>query len=183
MAFLEAPPYVLKAREHWRYRGQERPSFADPTNAGQESVWDFPRPPRIEAVADVVRVLAGATTVAESRAVLRVLETAGAPTYYVPGDDVDTTLLTPVRGRSLCEWKGEAQSYDVAGQPRAAWSYPRLFPEFAQLENHYAFYATALTCFIGDEQVRPQPGGFYGGWVTDRLTGPIKGEAGSEPWW
>ena len=183
MAILEATPEVVNAREKWRYRGAGRPDFAAPTGPGQESVWDFPRPPVVQPVTAPIRIAHGDSTIAETTGAVRVLETAGAPTYYLPARDVDVARLTPAAGRSLCEWKGVAISYDVAGVPRAAWRYDPLFPEFVALADHYAFYATTLACFIGDEQVRPQPGGYYGGWVTDALTGPIKGEPGSEPWW
>ena len=182
---LKANAAVLAAREHWRYRGRERPPFAEPVGPGEESVWDFPRPPALEAVPEVLEVRCGATIVARSTAAMRVCETAGAPTYYFPPGDV-LVSLSEVPGESLCEWKGLARQFavDVDGAPEGAvaWCYAETFPEFRTIAGWYAFYATKLDCFVGDERVEPQPGGYYGGWVTKRLKGPIKGEAGSSGW-
>jgi len=179
---LEASAAVLAARERWRYRGQERPAFAAPAGPDQESVWDFPRPPRIEPVVEPVRVYAGDQLVAQTLRARRVLETAGAPTYYVPPDDVNLQLLEREGESSLCEWKGVACVFTVAGRQGAGWCYERTFSEFVLIRAWLAFYPTLLDCYVGDEQVTAQPGGYYGGWVRDNLTGPIKGEAGSSAW-
>jgi uncharacterized protein (DUF427 family) len=150
---------------------------------GQESVWDYPRPPRVEPCRRTARVEADGVVVAGSTRALRVLETAGPPTIYFPPDDVDMDLLSPAPGRSTyCEWKGRASYYDVAGRKRAAWTYldPKL--EFAELTRFISFYPAKLECFLDDEPVRSQPGRFYGGWVTDDIVGPFKGEPGSLTW-
>jgi uncharacterized protein (DUF427 family) len=188
---LELTPAVRQARSKWRYRGGERPVFADACGPKDESVWDFPRPPRIEAVAAALRVVCGQQVLAASSRALRVLETAGAPTYYFPPEDVETSLLVDLADQSLCEWKGLATSFRVRdqpdGSPAAGWRYDLTFPEFVSIQGWFSFYPGVLACFISDdrgidEQVRPQPGGYYGGWVTARLKGPIKGEPGSEAW-
>jgi uncharacterized protein (DUF427 family) len=154
---------------------------------GQESVWDYPRPPRLEAVPQRVRVVLGGVTIADSVRALRVCETASPPTYYVPPDDVLPGVLEPAAGQSVCEWKGAARYWTArAGDrvaPRAAWSYPSPRPDFVALRDHVAFYPGRVdACLVGDEPVRPQAGGFYGGWITANLVGPFKGEPGTEGW-
>jgi uncharacterized protein (DUF427 family) len=135
-----------------------------------------------------VRVGFAEETVAETRAALRVLETAGAPTWYLPREDVRMDLLRPSAGRgSTCEWKGSASYFDlVVGDrvsPRAAWTYERPLPGYEALRGRIAFYAGRVDeATIDGEVVRPQPGGFYGGWVTDDVVGPFKGDAGTEGW-
>jgi uncharacterized protein (DUF427 family) len=179
---------VPAARDGWRYA--RRPSGIVPPGPGQESVWSFPRPPRVEPVAKRVRVALGDRIIADTQRAERVLETAGAPCYYLSPDDCDLTTLARTARWSVCEWKGVAWSYDViAGDRRlsgAAWCYPDPLDDlgcgFARIAGWFAFYATDLTCTIDGERVAPQPGGFYGGWVTANLTGPIKGVAGSSGW-
>ena len=154
---------------------------------GQESVWDYPRPPRVEPVPERVRILAGGELLADSTRALRVLETAGAPTIYVPRADVRTELLARSATTSTCEWKGAATYWTLVLPDRevadVAWSYERPTPPFEQLRDHLAFYAGRVDeAWFGEERVRPQPGGFYGGWVTSRIVGPIKGEPGSFGW-
>ena len=154
---------------------------------GQESVWDYPRPPRLEPSSRRVRVIVGDIVVADSARALRVLETAGPPTYYLPAEDVRMDLLTPAEGHTICEWKGEAGYFHVQIGDRtarkAAWSYPDPKPEFEQIRDHVAFYPGRVdAAFLDDEPVRPQPGRYYGGWVTDDIVGPFKGEPGSESW-
>jgi uncharacterized protein (DUF427 family) len=155
---------------------------------GQESVWDYPRPPRVESCRRLVTVRFAGREVARSERALRVLETAGAPAIYVPAADVDLDLLRPSGGHGTwCEWKGSARYYDlVAGDEvseRAAWTYPTPTPAFTALAGHYSFYpARTQACYLDDELVSPQPGGFYGGWVTADIVGPIKGEPGSLLW-
>lgn len=154
---------------------------------GQESVWDYPRPPRVEPVGERIRVVVdGRDLVTTSRAV-RVLETAGAPVYYVPIDDVDDDRLVPSERWTFCEWKGSADYLDYvhAGRviPGVAWRYPRPNPGYEILADRVAFYAGRVDeAWVGDERATPQPGGFYGGWVTKAIVGPIKGEPGSERW-
>jgi len=164
-----------------------RPTHVVPPGPGQESVWDYPRPPRIEPVPSRVRVVLGGVTIVDTLRAVRVLETASPPTYYVPPDDVQPGVLEPATGQSLCEWKGVARYWTArAGDrvaPRAAWSYPAPRADFAALRDHVAFYPGRVdACFVDDEQVRPQPGGFYGGWITANLVGPFKGDPGTEGW-
>jgi uncharacterized protein (DUF427 family) len=164
-----------------------RPPWAVVPEPGQESVWDYPRPPRLERVVARLRVELAGVVLADSRHGWRVCETAGAPCYYLPAVDVRTEYLLPAPTRSLCEWKGAARYWTAQIGARvvrdAAWSYPDPTPAFAPIRDHFAFYAGRVdACFVGPERVRPQPGGFYGGWVTTNLVGPIKGEPGSEHW-
>ncbi|MDX6555761.1 MAG: hypothetical protein QOD86_1956 [Miltoncostaeaceae bacterium] len=154
--------------------------------AGRESVWDYPRPPRIEASARRVRVALGGVTVAESTRAHRVLETSHPPVYYLPPEDVAEGALAPAQGTSFCEWKGSARYHTVrAGgreARRAAWSYPDPVPAFAAIAGHVAFYPALTECYLDDERVRGQEGGFYGGWVTDEIVGPFKGGPGTGGW-
>lgn len=152
-----------------------------------ESVRDYPRPPRLEPIGRHIVVRHGGRVVAETRRALRVLETNHPPVYYLPPDDVDGTLLAPAPGTSFCEWKGTARYWDLridgARVERAAWSYPDPAPLFLPLRDHLAFYADRLdACLVDGERVRPQPGGFYGGWITSDLIGPFKGEPGTLGW-
>lgn len=152
-----------------------------------ESVWDYPRPPRVEPVPEPVRVVVDGTVVASSTRALRVLETSHPPTYYVPPEDVRMDLLRPGGGRSVCEWKGAATYHDLRlGDreiPDVAWSYPRPEPGYEALRDHLAFYPGRVDeAWVGDERVTPQAGGFYGGWITSRVRGPFKGEPGTLGW-
>ena len=158
---------------------------------GQESVWDYPRPPRTEPSAEHVVVRLGGAVVVDTRRSLRLLETSHPPTYYLPLDDVAPGAVRPAAGSSFCEWKGVASYLDVVGgspgQPvvaeRAAWTYPRPTPPFEHLAGYLALYPALMDeCTVDDEPVRPQDGGFYGGWVTGRVVGPFKGGAGSSSW-
>ncbi len=154
---------------------------------GQESVWDYPRPPRLEASAALVEVVLGGVTVASTRAALRVLETSHPPTYYLPTDAFAPGTLRPAEGSSFCEWKGRARYLDVLGgavvAPRAAWTYPEPTRAFEALAGHVAVYPAAMDrCTVDGETVVPQPGGFYGGWVTSAVVGPFKGGPGTQGW-
>jgi len=151
-----------------------------------ESVWDYPRPPRLERVAVPVRIELGGATVAETREAWRVLETSHPPTYYLPREAFTCELLARP-GRSLCEWKGAARYWSLRQGERlaedAAWSYPSPSPPFAPIRDHLAVYPGRVdACFVDGERVTPQPGGFYGGWVTANLTGPFKGGPGTQGW-
>lgn len=152
----------------------------------RESVWDYPRPPRVEPVARRVRVSLGGAGLVDTSQALRVLETAGAPTVYVPAGEVADGVLRPAAGTSFCEWKGTATYFDVVAggrtAPRAAWTYERPSGPFAAIAGWISFYPALVECLLDDEPVEPQPGGFYGGWVTAEITGPIKGVPGSGGW-
>ena len=153
----------------------------------QESVWDYPRPPRIDASDRLVRIEFGGQLIAESRHALRVLETAGAPVWYLPANDVRPGLLVPTDRRTICEWKGVARYFDLRVadhvSPAAAWSYPDPKAGYEAIRDHVAFYAARVDrATVDGEPARPQPGGFYGGWVTSDVVGPFKGEPGTETW-
>ena len=183
MEILAVTPAIAEARAKWRFRGADRPEFALPPACDEESVWDYPRPPRIAEVAERLRVSFEDLLIAETKRGLRVMETAGAPTYYFPPEDVQGVLLTmQEQTQSSCEWKGRATSFSVAGVVAAGWSYTSTYPEFTSIRGWLAFYPARLDCYIGSERVNPQPGGYYGGWVTRNLRGPIKGEPGTEHW-
>lgn len=153
-----------------------------------ESVWDYPRPPRIEASERSVRIEFAGETVAETSGALRVLETASPPTIYLPVSDVRMDLLQSVRGKhSMCEWKGQASYLDlVVGDEvaeQAAFLYPEPREAFARLREHVSFYPGRVDgAFLGGERVRSQPGQFYAGWITDDIEGPFKGEPGTLGW-
>lgn len=154
---------------------------------GQESVWDYPRPPRAEPSSRLVTVAFGGVELCRTRRAVRVLETSHPPTWYLPIGDWLPGCLQPAAGGSLCEWKGRAAYLDVvAGDrraPRAAWWYPEPDPRFEVLRDMVAVYPGAMDrCMVDGEVVRPQPGGFYGGWLTDDVAGPVKGEPGTQ-WW
>ncbi|WP_237481555.1 DUF427 domain-containing protein [Lichenibacterium dinghuense] len=154
---------------------------------GQESVWDYPRPPRLERVPERIRILFAGEVLADTVAAWRVLETSHPPTYYLPPGDIAAGALRPAGGGSVCEWKGRAAYHDVVlggrRAERVAWSYPDPTPPFAPIAGHVAFYAGPMdACLVGDEAAEPQPGGFYGGWLTRRIVGPVKGGPGSWGW-
>ena len=155
---------------------------------GQESVWDYPRPPSLEQTDRLVVVELGGLVVAESRRAWRVCETSHPPSYYVPRADVADGVLVPVSARgSVCEWKGPATYWTVVAAGRveeaAAWSYERPTPSFAVMGGAVAFYPGRMDrCTVDGEVVRPQAGGFYGGWISDEVVGPFKGEPGTMFW-
>ena len=179
---LEESAQILAARQKWQHTGIRRPDFAEPTAAGEESVWDFPRPPVCELVTLPLKVFKEQRLIAETRRGVRVMETAGAPTYYLPPDDVDLAAVVFGDLSSVCEWKGLAQEIHVGGLRNAGWRYVRMFPAFAELFEWISFYPIQLRCYVGDERARAQPGGYYGGWVTANLRGPIKGAPGTAQW-
>ncbi len=163
-----------------------RPKRIEP-GRGQESVWDYPRPPRVEDVSKQIQVVFNGATIADTRGAKRVLETSHPPVYYIPQQDVRMEYLEEVAGDSYCEWKGRARYYAVAAggrrAERAAWSYPDPRRSYAAIKDHLAFYAGPMdACTVDGERVEPQPGGFYGGWITADIVGPFKGEPGTMGW-
>jgi len=178
------------ARNHWNWRGQARPPFAIPPGPGQVSVWDFPRPPRLVKDSREVVIHWEGTPVARTTSAVLVLETAHPPSFYVPWADVNRALLQPSQGGSFCEWKGPASYWSLINGdktlPGVAWSYPKPLKDgiagAEALADCVAFYPANLDCTVGGEKVTPQPGGFYGGWVTPELVGPFKGDAGTQGW-
>mgnify|MGYP000108330570 FL=1 len=180
------PDWLKAARKHWSWRGQARPPFATPPGPGQVSVWDFPRPPRLAAEPREVVLAWDGIEVARTRRALLVLETSHPPSVYLPWADVQRALLQSAPGGSFCEWKGPARYWSLVDGtrrlPAVAWSYPQPLAGAEALADTVAFYPTHLQCTVGGEPVRPQPGGFYGGWITPELVGPFKGAPGSEGW-
>lgn len=158
-----------------------------PPESGQESVWDFPRPPRMERTSKRIEVAFAGEVIADTTRAFRFLETSHPPTYYIPPDDVRRDLLLASAHRSFCEWRGQAESWTVrVGQreaTNAAWSYPKPMAPFEEVVGYLAFYCAAMdVCRVDGEVAQPQPGAFYGGWITNDVVGPFKGEPGSWGW-
>lgn len=167
--------------------GTWRPPDRVEPGPGQESVWDYPRPPRVAPDRRTVRIEHAGLTVAGSDRAIRVLETAGPPCWYLPAEDVRTDLLVPSGHRTYCEWKGVAEHYDleIDGRrtARVAWSYLEPSEAYEAIAGYLAFYAGRVdACFVDGERVTPQPGRYYGGWITPEVVGPFKGEPGTEDW-
>ena len=158
-----------------------------PVGPGQESVWDYPRPPSAEVTGRRVDVEFGGRVVASSTRAVRVCETSHPPVFYVPREDVVDGVLERAAGGSFCEWKGQATYWDLvvdgSRSPQAAWSYEAPTTGFEHLRGAVAFYPGRVgRALVDGEQVRPQPGEFYGGWITDEVVGPFKGEPGTWGW-
>lgn len=154
---------------------------------GQESVWDYPRPPKLERVTDRLHVMFGNEIIADTTKGFRLLETSHPPVYYFPPSDVAMVHLCQETGQSYCEFKGVARYWtlDVNGKASqtAAWSYPEPSGDYVGLKNHLAFYASRVdACFVGEERVAAQNSDFYGGWITSRVVGPFKGPPGTRFW-
>lgn len=159
----------------------------EPPGPHQESVWDYPRPPRLEPFGGTITVELGGAVVASTTAGWRVLETSHPPTYYLPRAAFRPGVLRDAAGDSWCEWKGRARYFDlVSGDTvaaKAAWSYPDPTAGFEPIRDAVAVMAGAVDrCTVDGETVIPQPGGFYGGWITSRVAGPFKGGPGSAGW-
>ena len=158
-----------------------------PPQPNQESVWDYPRPPRLEATPKRIVIVCNGVTFADTRGGYRVLETSHPPVYYLPQADIRMEHLRPAGGGSVCEWKGRAVYFDVVVGERTlshvAWAYPTPTPAFAPIRDYLAFYAAPMDgCWVDGERVTPQPGEFYGGWITSDIVGPFKGAPGSWGW-
>lgn len=153
----------------------------------RESVWDYPRPPRVEPTAARIQVWHNGLAVADTTRSRRVLETSQPPVYYVPPDDVDLDLLERSTNLTFCEWKGLATYVSIrVGDrlaPDAGWTYRDPTPAFESIRDHYAFYAQRLDeCLVAGEAVQPNEGQFYGGWITSSVVGPFKGGPGTAGW-
>lgn len=171
----------------WKHRGSKRPPFADEPTEDQESVWDYPRPPVVRPDSRHVVVRIGDIMIADTTAAMRVLETASPPTFYIPEADVTTALLVPDHTHdTYCEWKGTATYLSLVLPdrqiPRVAWRYPEPEASFSAIAGHISFYPGKVECYVDGERVRPQPGEFYGGWMTSDIAGPVKGEPGTGGW-
>ncbi len=154
---------------------------------GQESVWDYPRPPRLEDSDAHIKVIFNNVIIAETNRSRRVLETSHPPVYYLPPEDVKMPFFKTVKGRSFCEWKGQARYYTIGVNGKqaykAAWYYPDPTADFKTIKDYIAIYPAPMdACYVNGQKVKPQPGGFYGGWITPDIVGPFKGEAGTMFW-
>lgn len=155
--------------------------------SARESVWDYPRPPRLEPTPKRIRVEFAGVVLADTRSAFRVLETSHPPVYYVPPKDVAMRYLVETPGQSHCEWKGTAGYFSVvvgtARLEKVAWFYADPTPAFRPIRDHIAFYPGPMDgCFVDGERVVSQPGDFYGGWITSDLVGPFKGAPGTRGW-
>ncbi|MEM7757907.1 MAG: DUF427 domain-containing protein [Cyanobacteria bacterium P01_A01_bin.40] len=155
---------------------------------GQESVWDYPRPPRLERSPKRIEIVFNQVKIADSYHAYRVLETSHPPVYYISPQDIQMEYLeSVVSGRSFCEWKGLAGYYNLQVKEKrvinAAWYYPQPTAEFMPIKDYIAFYPSKMdSCYVDGELVKAQAGDFYGGWITQDIVGPFKGEAGSWGW-
>lgn len=154
---------------------------------GQESVWDYPRPPRLEPTSKRLKIVFNGETIADTQGGYRVLETSHPPVYYLPPNDIRSEFLVRSNRRSFCEFKGSATYWSITVGDRtaqdAAWSYASPSPNFAAIQDYLAFYADLMDeCYVDLERVIPQPGDFYGGWITADIVGPFKGGPGSWGW-
>lgn len=161
-----------------------RPEFAIEPGPGQESVWDYPRPPAIVRDNRIVVIRDGDEVIARSNGSYKVMETASPPTFYLPRDDVNMDSLVAVTDQTYCEWKGTASYWALANNPAlpVAWSYERPRARFSAIKDYLAFYPGRVDCSLGDEQVQAQAGRFYGGWITSEVVGPFKGDPGTGHW-
>lgn len=168
------------------YRSMRTPTPI-PVTEGQESVWDYPRPPRVEPDSRHVVVRVGSTVIADSHRAVRVLETSHPPVFYIPPEDVRVDLLQANDQQTWCEFKGGAHYYDLVFEGQSiesvAWGYPEPMPGFEAIQYAIAFYPDRVDeCTVDGERVTTQPGGFYGGWITAEIIGPFKGEPGTSHW-
>lgn len=148
-----------------------------------ESVWDYPRPPRVEPTDEHVVVRLDGRVIADTTDAVRVLETSHPPGYYLPRTAFAPGVLEPAEGHTVCEYKGAASYLTVGGVPGAGWYYPDPQPGYEQLADRVAIYPALMdSCEVDGERVVPQEGGFYGGWITSRVTGPFKGAPGTRGW-
>jgi uncharacterized protein (DUF427 family) len=158
-----------------------------PPQPGQESVWDYPRPPCLEETTKHIQIIFNGVVIADTRRAQRVLETSHPPVYYLPPEDIRMEYFLKSPRATYCEWKGQGAYYTIAiGDKRAenvAWYYPHPTDAFASIKDYVAFYPAPMdACTVDGEQVQPQPGNFYGGWVTSDIVGPFKGIEGSWGW-
>lgn len=157
----------------------------DASNIATESVWDYPRPPRLEADSRQVVVKSDGVVIADSTSGIRILETSHPPAFYLPTRDVDTSLLELGRHHTFCEFKGTASYYDLVKPKRmrqVGWTYPDPSPGFEEIKDMICFYPSKVECYVADERATPQEGGFYGGWITGEIVGPFKGAPGTLSW-
>jgi uncharacterized protein (DUF427 family) len=154
---------------------------------GQESVWDYPRPPRVEPTSKRIRVIFNGVTIADTTRALRVLETSHPPSYYIPQHDIKMEHFTAIPRKTFCEFKGTASYWTIKVNNQeavsAAWSYANPSKGYEAIKDHLAFYPGKMdACYVNEEKVTPQAGDFYGGWITSDIVGPFKGERGTHGW-
>ena len=161
-----------------------RPSIAIEPGPGQESVWDYPRPPVLRQDSRLIEVFDGDDLLCRTTRAYKLMETASPPTFYLPREDVDLGKLVPIDDRTYCEWKGTASYWSLEWNPTepVAWTYERPRPSFEAIREYVAFYPGRVDCVLGGERVRSQAGRFYGGWITSEVVGPFKGEPGTGHW-
>jgi uncharacterized protein (DUF427 family) len=158
-----------------------------PLQPGQESVWDYPRPPRLEDSSKQIQIVFNGATIADTHRAKRVLETSHPPVYYIPLEDVNQEYLSRTGRSTFCEWKGQAAYYTLTVGDRiaenVAWFYPNPTDSFREIKDYVAFYPSRMeACYVDGERVTSQPGDFYGGWITSDIVGPFKGAAGTWGW-
>jgi uncharacterized protein (DUF427 family) len=177
------PTWLQQARGGWHHRGEQRPPFAKEPGPDQESVWDYPRPPEVVPDARTVEVTHSQGLLARSDRSVRVLETSHPPAFYLPPESVTPGRLVVVPGVSHCEWKGAAEYVAITGTSEpVGWRYADPYAEFAEHAGWISFYPGRIRCTVDGQDVQPQAGGFYGGWITDEVVGPFKGEPGTSRW-
>jgi uncharacterized protein (DUF427 family) len=179
------PPVVLFVRKEV-YRMSDHTERQIPLG-NQESVWNYPRPPRLEAVSEGLRIIFNGVTIADTTRAYRVLETSHPPTYYIPREDVKAGVLHAEARQTMCEYKGMANYWTVEVDGKTAshcaWSYEQPNAAYSPIKGYLSFYAEPMdACYVGEEQVTPQPGNFYGGWITSKVVGPFKGAPGTWGW-
>lgn len=177
------PTWLQQARSHWKNRGDQRPDLAIEPGPGQESVWDYPRPPAVVPDQRSVTVAGPNGPIAQADRSVKVCETSHPPSFYLPPESIVADSLHVVPGSSHCEWKGQAEYVAVAGSDApVGWRYPRPYAEFTEYTNWVSFYPDRVECQVAGENVTAQAGGFYGGWITSDVVGPFKGDPGTSSW-
>jgi uncharacterized protein (DUF427 family) len=187
MNLPKVPEELREKVKRLRTKKRERPANIEKIGPGQESVWDYPRPPIIEREDRRIRIEHDGCILVNSIGAYRVLETSSPPVYYMPLDDVQTQYLEPSEHTTLCEWKGIANFWSIRVDDRyvenAAWSYPEPWTGYGDIQHYIGFNAHKVdACFVGSHKVKPQPGKYYGGWITPEVVGPFKGIPGSKQW-
>lgn len=173
--------------QNWRNTKLERPTNIIVPGPSQESVWDYPERPTIERVTTRLQVWFAGVSIADTVQGLRVLQIASPPVYYFSPEDVATAFLSPMLHTTQCEWKGIATYWNISVRGRCqealGWSYADPEAGYERLKGYFGFYARiADTCHVGLEKAQPQPGDYYGGWITSNIVGPFKGALGTQLW-
>lgn len=178
---------LLRERDRLRAFPRKRPVQIIQPGPGQESVWDYPRPPGLESISSYLRIIFAGVLIAESRQAIKIVETSCPPVYYVPPEHIHMQYMEKVRGGTLCEWKGLAQYWSICVgkivvEP-AAWSYPDPEAAYSTIRDYLAFYPSKMdACMIDSQIAVPQESDYYGGWITPNVVGPFKGAPGTEEW-